>query len=111
MRVLEEAILAFKGCVLVVSHDRYFLDRVCDQILAFEGLLELAGWKQAKGSFPVDFSASSFPVGFISDYSEEEMTDLRAKELNQGRAAMMGLLGLMVHDKLGNVDTLLGWLN
>jgi ABC transport system ATP-binding/permease protein len=37
MRVLEEAILAFKGCVLVVSHDRYFLDRVCDQIIAFEG--------------------------------------------------------------------------
>ena len=37
MRVLEEAILAFKGCVLVVSHDRYFLDRVCDQVIAFEG--------------------------------------------------------------------------
>jgi ATP-binding cassette subfamily F protein uup len=37
MRVLEEAILAFKGCVLVVSHDRYFLDRVCDRMIAFEG--------------------------------------------------------------------------
>jgi ABC transport system ATP-binding/permease protein len=37
MRVLEEAILAFAGCVLVVSHDRYFLDRVCDRIIAFEG--------------------------------------------------------------------------
>jgi ATP-binding cassette subfamily F protein uup len=37
MRVLEEAILSFKGCVLVVSHDRYFLDRVCDRMLAFEG--------------------------------------------------------------------------
>lgn len=37
MRVLEEAILAFKGCVLVVSHDRYFLDRVCDRVIAFEG--------------------------------------------------------------------------
>ncbi len=37
MRVLEEAVLAFKGCVLVVSHDRYFLDRVCDRIVAFEG--------------------------------------------------------------------------
>ncbi len=37
MRVLEEAILAFNGCVLVVSHDRYFLDRVCDRIIAFEG--------------------------------------------------------------------------
>ena len=37
MRVLEEAILAFPGCVLVVSHDRYFLDRVCDQVIAFEG--------------------------------------------------------------------------
>ena len=37
LRVLEEAVLAFKGCVLVVSHDRYFLDRVCDRIIAFEG--------------------------------------------------------------------------
>jgi ATP-binding cassette subfamily F protein uup len=37
MRVLEEAVLAFQGCVLVVSHDRYFLDRVCDRIIAFEG--------------------------------------------------------------------------
>jgi ATP-binding cassette subfamily F protein uup len=37
MRVLEEAVLAFAGCVLVVSHDRYFLDRVCDRLLAFEG--------------------------------------------------------------------------
>jgi ATP-binding cassette subfamily F protein uup len=37
MRVLEEAILAFAGCVLVVSHDRYFLDRVCDRVIAFEG--------------------------------------------------------------------------
>lgn len=46
MRVLEEAVLAFGGCVLVVSHDRYFLDRVCDRILAFEGdgrLHECAG--------------------------------------------------------------------
>jgi ATP-binding cassette subfamily F protein uup len=37
MRVLEEAVLAFGGCVLVVSHDRYFLDRVCDRLIAFEG--------------------------------------------------------------------------
>ena len=37
MRVLEEAIFAFSGCVLIVSHDRYFLDRVCDRIIAFEG--------------------------------------------------------------------------
>lgn len=37
LRLLEEALLAFPGCVLVVSHDRYFLDRVCDRIVAFEG--------------------------------------------------------------------------
>jgi ATP-binding cassette subfamily F protein uup len=37
MRVLEEAILAYKGCTLVVSHDRYFLDRVCNRLIAFEG--------------------------------------------------------------------------
>lgn len=37
LRVLEEALLAFTGVVLVVSHDRYFLNRVCTGILAFEG--------------------------------------------------------------------------
>jgi len=37
LRVLEEALLGFSGVVLAVSHDRYFLDRVCTDILAFEG--------------------------------------------------------------------------
>ena len=37
LRVLEEALIAFTGCVIVVSHDRYFLNRVCNGILAFEG--------------------------------------------------------------------------
>jgi len=37
LRLLEEALVAFGGCVIVVSHDRYFLNRVCTSILAFEG--------------------------------------------------------------------------
>jgi ABC transport system ATP-binding/permease protein len=37
LRVLEEALIAFPGVVMVVSHDRYFLNRVCTAILAFEG--------------------------------------------------------------------------
>ena len=37
LRALEEAILTFPGCVLVISHDRWFLDRIATHILAFEG--------------------------------------------------------------------------
>ncbi len=37
LRALEEAILDFPGCVLVISHDRWFLDRIATHILAFEG--------------------------------------------------------------------------
>src|ERR1051325_2006615 len=37
LRVLEEGLIAFPGVVLVVSHDRYFLNRVCTDVLAFEG--------------------------------------------------------------------------
>ena len=36
LRMLEEALADFDGSVLVVSHDRYFLDRICDQVIAFE---------------------------------------------------------------------------
>ncbi len=37
LRALEEGILNFAGCVLVISHDRWFLDRVATHILSFEG--------------------------------------------------------------------------
>ena len=37
LRCLEEAVLAFAGCVVVISHDRWFLDRIATHILAFEG--------------------------------------------------------------------------
>jgi sulfate-transporting ATPase len=37
LRALEEAVLAFPGTVMVVSHDRWFLDRIATHILAYEG--------------------------------------------------------------------------
>ena len=37
LRALEEALLNFAGCVVVISHDRWFLDRIATHILAFEG--------------------------------------------------------------------------
>jgi energy-dependent translational throttle protein EttA len=41
LRALEDAILAFPGCVLVISHDRWFLDRIATHILAYEGNSEV----------------------------------------------------------------------
>ncbi|HEX9772532.1 MAG TPA: energy-dependent translational throttle protein EttA [Steroidobacteraceae bacterium] len=40
LRALEEALLGFPGCAVVISHDRWFLDRIATHILAFEGLSE-----------------------------------------------------------------------
>ncbi|HQW65329.1 MAG TPA: energy-dependent translational throttle protein EttA, partial [Pseudomonadota bacterium] len=37
LRALEDALLEFPGCVFVISHDRWFLDRIATHILAFEG--------------------------------------------------------------------------
>jgi ATPase subunit of ABC transporter with duplicated ATPase domains len=37
LRALEESLLAFPGCVVVISHDRWFLDRIATHMLAFEG--------------------------------------------------------------------------
>jgi ATPase subunit of ABC transporter with duplicated ATPase domains len=37
MRALEDALLAFPGCAVVISHDRWVLDRIATHVLAFEG--------------------------------------------------------------------------
>ena len=49
LRALEEAILEFPGCVVVISHDRWFLDRIATHILAFEGDSELV-WHEGNYS-------------------------------------------------------------
>jgi ATPase subunit of ABC transporter with duplicated ATPase domains len=41
LRALEDALLHFAGCAVVISHDRWFLDRVATHILAFEGNSEV----------------------------------------------------------------------
>lgn len=48
LRALEEAVLNFPGCVMVISHDRWFLDRIATHILAFEGDSEV---KLFEGNF------------------------------------------------------------
>ena len=37
LRALEEGLESFAGCAVIISHDRWFLDRVCTHILAYEG--------------------------------------------------------------------------
>jgi hypothetical protein len=75
------------------------------QVAAFVGLLELAVMKDVTGTseFPGDFRNGALDFGWDS-FDEETKLQKRAVELNQGRAAQMGMLALMVHDKLGNVE-------
>jgi hypothetical protein len=78
------------------------------QVLLFVGALELAVMKDVTGEseFPGDFRNGALDFGWDS-FDADAQASKRAIELNNGRAAQMGLLGLMVHDKLGNVDILI----
>ncbi|PKN76083.1 MAG: energy-dependent translational throttle protein EttA [Candidatus Cloacimonetes bacterium HGW-Cloacimonetes-2] len=64
IHALEEALLDFAGCAVVISHDRYFLDRVCTHILAFEGE-----------------STAQWYEGNFSDYEENKLQRLGEKAL------------------------------
>lgn len=67
LRALEEAILAFPGCAMVISHDRWFLDRIATHILAFEGDSEVV-----------------FFEGNFSDY-HEDLTRRKGKDAQPHR--------------------------
>jgi sulfate-transporting ATPase len=57
LRALEEAILAFPGCALIISHDRWFLDRVATHILAYEGESEVVFFNGNYTEYHEDFIA------------------------------------------------------
>lgn len=79
------------------------------QIFLSIGWWELKGWKQVEGSTPGDFGIKY--LDYIK--TDEQKAQKRAVELNNGRAAMMGLLALMVHEKLDGhpfvINDLLGF--
>ena len=68
LRALEEGLEAFAGCAVVISHDRWFLDRICTHILAFEGNGEVV-----------------FFEGGFSDYEINKARRLGNEEIKKGR--------------------------
>src|SRR5450432_1567306 len=55
LRALEEALLSFPGCAVVISHDRWFLDRIATHILAFEGDSEVVWFEGNYQEYVEDF--------------------------------------------------------
>jgi ATP-binding cassette ChvD family protein len=55
LRALEEALLSFPGCAVVISHDRWFLDRIATHILAFEGNSEVTWFEGNYAEYVDDF--------------------------------------------------------
>ena len=68
LRALEEALLAFPGCAVVISHDRWFLDRVATHMLAFEGESEVVWYE-----------------GNFDDYEEDKKRRLGEDAVNPHR--------------------------
>jgi ATP-binding cassette ChvD family protein len=68
LRALEEALLAFPGCAVVISHDRWFLDRIATHILAFEGDSEVVWYE-----------------GNFDDYEEDKKRRLGEDAVNPHR--------------------------
>jgi sulfate-transporting ATPase len=54
LRALEEALLSFAGCAVVISHDRWFLDRVATHVLAFEGDSEVRWYEGSYSEYDAD---------------------------------------------------------
>jgi ATP-binding cassette ChvD family protein len=54
LRALEDALLEFPGCVVVISHDRWFLDRISTHVLAFEGDSEVRWWEGNFSDYEAD---------------------------------------------------------
>jgi ATP-binding cassette subfamily F protein uup len=82
LNVLEEYLQGFKGCVIVVSHDRYFMDKVVDHLLAFEG----------------DGQIKDYP-GNYSDYREWKSLKEAQEQEERDKDKVKGVKEKPVHEK------------
>ena len=73
LRALEEGLEDFAGCAVVISHDRWFLDRICTHILAFEG---------DSNVFFFEGSYSEYEENKLRRLGKEEPTRIRYRKLN-----------------------------
>ncbi len=83
LQILEEYLLDFKGCVIVVSHDRYFMDKVVDHLLVFKGEGEI-------DDFPGNYSEYSEWLSLKTSQEQNEKTQEKKKETTQSRAKTWG---------------------
>lgn len=72
LRALEEALENFAGCAVIISHDRWFLDRVCTHILAFEGDSEV---------YPFEGTFSEYEQNKLKRLGKTEPTRFKYKKL------------------------------
>src|SRR3546814_3291659 len=75
LRSLEEAVTEFAGCVLVISHDRWFLDRIATHILAFEGDSQVVWFE---GNYEAYEEDRHRRLGAAADRSEEHTSELQS---------------------------------
>jgi ABC transport system ATP-binding/permease protein len=76
LNILEEYLQSFKGCVIVVSHDRYFMDKVVDHLMVFKGNAELK-------DFPGNYTDFREWNELMEEQEREEKKKLDAKTKNQ----------------------------
>ena len=100
LRALEEALLNFPGCAVVISHDRWFLDRIATHILAFEGNSEVVWFEGNYQDYVEDLQAPPRRGGGAAAPAQIRV-DWRAKvesthyvERRAPRCASIGYTGL-----------------
>jgi hypothetical protein len=94
-----DAFDSFPNGVAAIFGDNHIPTSGIVQMISFVGILECAFMREVPGlsEFPGDFRNGYIDFGW-ADFDDETKLQKRAVELNNGRAAMMGILGLMVHE-------------
>lgn len=99
LQTLEEFLMEFQGCVLIVSHDRYFIDKLVDHVFAFEGhgvikdfpgnYTEYRNWKdeqeeekKEKDKLPVEEKQEEIPVNVVVSPDTETKNNSTTKKLS-----------------------------
>ncbi len=86
LQILEEFLLDFAGCILIISHDRYFMDKLVDHLFVFEGEGRVSDFPGNYAQYRIKLLETSYDIDYLTEKEQVKTVETQVKEIKPSQS-------------------------